>query len=282
VGFKINGTPIMGLDTEGTSLQFNMPASSILTATLADGTPIALNNAINFPGNGNASFANGTLTLVRSAQPIPGPAFIRVVDTNAPLAAGAGQSVLVENQGVLPNDFTAGEGSIVEVRGGSVGANFRAFDSDVRISGGNIGTNFFALPGTDLLVTGGQFHDFALLNNTHAQIQGGELPGPLRIDAGAVVDVVGRSFLLNNQPIPGLVAPGSSVTLTQRGGQVLTGILLDGSQLRWTLTASGGRGNPSSISGQAILRVHLVPEPASLLVALLAVANLCLVRRTGR
>ena len=74
VGFKINGTPIMGLDNVGDSVQFNLPGSSFLTATLADGTPVVLGGGLNSPG-GNALIANGTLRLVRSAQPPPGPVF---------------------------------------------------------------------------------------------------------------------------------------------------------------------------------------------------------------
>ena len=122
VGFKINGTPIMGLDNEGDSVQFNLPASSFLTATLADGTPV---------GAGQWSrtwlectIANGTLRLVRSAQPPPGPAFQHVIGDNGPSAVGAGQTLLVDGQGTLPSEFVAGGGSMVHLRGGSVGANF--------------------------------------------------------------------------------------------------------------------------------------------------------------
>ena len=50
VGFKINGTPIMGLDNEGDSVQFNLPASSFLTATLADGTPVGAGQWSSAPG----------------------------------------------------------------------------------------------------------------------------------------------------------------------------------------------------------------------------------------
>ena len=88
------------------------------------------------------------------------------------------------------------------------------------------------------------------------------------------------SRLLNNQPIAGLGLPGSSVVLNQRGGQILTAILPDGSQLRWTLqSGGGGRGGTVGISGQAILRVHLVPEPATMLLASLAAMWMIFVRR---
>ena len=92
VGFKINGTPIAGLDNVGDSVQFNLTGSSFLTATLADGTPVVLGGGINSPG-GNAQIANGTLRLVRSAQPPLGPVFQHVTGDDGPLAIGADQSI---------------------------------------------------------------------------------------------------------------------------------------------------------------------------------------------
>jgi hypothetical protein len=197
---------------------------------------------------------------------------------DGPLAVGADQILLVDGQGTLPNNFIAGEGSTVHVQGGSVGANFRAFGAVVNVGGGAIGSNFVSLAGTDLAITGGSFQNIILLSDTHTQIHGGLLP-LFRIDAGAVVDIFGKSFLLNNQPIAGLGAPGSSVVLTQRGGQVLSAVLPDGSQLRCALVTSGGRGVPAGISDQAILRVHLVPEPATIIVSMLAAAWLMFLRR---
>jgi hypothetical protein len=277
VDFKLNGVPLAGLGSEGNSRQFNIPMTSILTATLADGTPVVLGNGFNFPG-GNAQIANGTLTLVRSAEPPQGPAFQQVTGDNGPLAVGKGQTLLVTGQGRLPSEFVAGEGSTVEVRGGTVGANFRAFDADLVIGGGSIGSNFVALSGTDLVITGGSFQHINLLSGTHTQIHGGLLPS-FRIDAGAVVDIFGKSFLLNNQPISGFRGPGSSVVISQRGGQILSATLPDGSQLRWTLTAGGGRGIPFGISSDAVLRLRLVPEPTAIVIATLAATWIMCQRR---
>ena len=96
-------------------------------------------------------------------------------------------------------------------------------------------------------------------------ISGGLLPTSFRVDEGAVVDIFGSSFLLNNQPIAGLKQLGDSLVLTARGGQTLKAILADGSLLQWQLTSPLSPRTPFGFSAQAILRLHLVPEPTAAL-----------------
>jgi hypothetical protein len=94
-------------------------------------------------------------------------------------------------------------------------------------------------------------------------ILGGVLPANFLVDPGAEVDIYGKSFLLNNQPLAGLEQPGDSLLLSARGGQTLNVVLADGSLLEWRLTSPISPRLPFGFSNQAILRLHLVPEPAA-------------------
>ncbi len=69
--FRLDGAPIAGLQNVGSSLPFNIPAGSLLTGTLADGTPIAL-TGFNTVEVGDV-IADGALTLHTTAIPTAAP-----------------------------------------------------------------------------------------------------------------------------------------------------------------------------------------------------------------
>jgi hypothetical protein len=280
--FKLNGVPIGGLANEGDVLQFNVPSSSILTATMSDGTPVVLANQINSPAN-NAQIANGALTLVRSADPgMPGPAFQEVTSTSAPFAIGAGQTLKLLSGGVLPAGFVAGPDSKLVIEGGATGGGLKAFGGKVVLTDGSLGGNFIGMSDLELLITGGAVGSgFNLLSGANAIIKGGSLPASFRVDAGAAVDIYGTSFLLNNQAIAGLDSIGDSLLLTSRG-QLLQVVLNDGSLLQWQLTSPISPRQPFGFSSQATLRLHFVPEPSMGVHAVSIFGLLLILLRNGR
>jgi hypothetical protein len=244
-------------------LTFDIPENSILTATLADGTPLILGPyRAQLP-----EIANGVLKLVRSENPVPPlPSEYLVVDQSAPYAVGQNQHLVMKSGGQLPDSFIAGKGSSVRIEGGSVPANFKVFDAKVVIEGGSVGENFAALSGTKLEVSGGQIGRGLLIQGgTEVEISGGLLPSQVSIDAGAIVNIYGKSFLLGGVPIPELQNVGDSFRLNQSSGQLLTAVLSDGSPLSWRLSQSGSppRVPVQGISSEAIITLHLIPEPQS-------------------
>jgi hypothetical protein len=259
VDFKLNGVPITGLNLEGDSKLFNLPAGGVLTGTLADGTPMIV-------GLGSqSSLANGTTRLNRSAPPAPPtPVFQQVSGGQGPFAIGVGQTLELKDAGVLPASFIAGAGSTLKIEGGAVGANLKAFDADIQI-------------------TGGQFGSVNFLAGTDVDIYGGAIPSNgLNIQAGASIDIYGTQFLLNGQPIAGFGGVGDSHLLTQRN-QTLTAILADGSTLQWflRLPSTSPRNPVPGVSADAFLTLHLVPEPAGALLATMATLTALAFRRSA-
>lgn len=244
VDFKLNGAPIPGLASVGQSIPFNPSPSDVLTGVLADGTPMV------FRGS-QSGVPSGVIRLHRSDAPAPNlPAFQQVVDANAPFAIGAGQTLQLDDAGVLGQGFIAGPGSALRINDGRVETDMKAFGADVRIDGGVVKGNL-------------QF-----FGDVNADIYGGTFEGtaPL-IMPGSDVTLYGTQFFLNNVPISGLGAPGSSLVLSQRTGQMLKAILADGSTLQWRLQpfTPGGRGGPTAgVSASATLRIQVIPEPAAI------------------
>jgi hypothetical protein len=264
VDFKLNGVPIAGMTSVGDSVPFNPTSSDVLTGVLADGTPMVYRGL-------QSGVPSGVIRLNRSALPAPNlPAFQQVLDANAPFAIGAGQTLQLDAAGILGDGFIAGPGSKLLVDDGTVGVDVKAFGSEVRIAGGLVKGNV-------------QFFD-----NVDADVYGGTFLGnfPL-IGAGSDVTLHGTQFFLNNAPISGLGAPGTSLVLNQRAGQMLKAILTDGSTLQWRLQpfTAGGRGGPAAgISASALLRIQMIPEPAAIQCAAIALGT-CAVyfrRRSSR
>jgi hypothetical protein len=264
--FRLDGVPIAGLGTEGSSLLYNIPANAILTGTLADGTPMILGPSF----QGGTTIANGSLTLYQSAAAGPLLPQQYVINAPSPLQTlGAGQSLTLETGGKLAGGFIAGKGSNIRIAGGEVLGGFRAFDAKIAIHSGTIGA-MTALSGTSLEIEGGVFGTgFELLAGSQTTISGGVFPQQVAIHSGSVVDILGKSFLINGVPISQLTDIGDSFVLSQFSGQLLTATLHDGSVINWRLNQSAfNPRNPSSgIYNGAVVTLHLVPEPTGLIIA---------------
>ena len=168
-------------------------------------------------------------------------------------------------------------------------------DSNVHISGGIVGDNLVAWDGSVVAVTGGTVGDlFSALGVVH--ISGGSIGDRFRARERSVVNISGGTFgnrfsafsdsfvhlsvtelFLDNSFID--LALGETLTITQRGGAILTGTLADGSFFDFTL-------NETFLSGQdyfdtnAILTVTLVPAPG--VAVTIALGSLLMIRRSRR
>jgi hypothetical protein len=266
IDFRLNGIPIAGLGTEGNSLPYNIPANSILTGTLADGTPMILDPS----SRGQAIIANGSLTLHQSADPGPLSPQQYIINSSSTLRSlGNGQSLILEPGGQV--GLIAGSGSSIRIEGGELLGGFRAFGANIQIDAGMIGPYFTALAGTTLDIDGGVFGTgFELLTGSQTSISGGTFPQQVTVHSGAVVDILGKSFFINGVPISQLTDIGDSFVLSQFNGQLLTATLHDGSVINWRLnqdTYNPRNPNPGIYRGAAVT-LHLVPEPTGLIIAL--------------
>lgn len=193
--FRLNGEPVLGFTSIGQTQQIDILQGQLLTGVLADGTPFAFQNV-----DDADTFYAGTLRLQLAETPAIGPAVVVASGGGVTYGLRAGQTLIVDNGGVVPANFNAARGTTVVIEaGGTVGDNFEAVGSNVTIAGGTIGrwfdafagTNvhvtsgtimrgFEALPGSTVVVDGGNFDDlFEVNRDSNVTINGGDFRGPV-------------------------------------------------------------------------------------------------------
>ena len=113
--FRLDGVLIDGLGT------VNVPVGASLSGTLADGSPFA------FSSNDDDLFATGSLALQAATLPPIGPPLITASTDPVPLDIRQGQTLVVDDGGVVGDHFGAGLGSTVSVQQGGTGiSNIRS------------------------------------------------------------------------------------------------------------------------------------------------------------
>ncbi len=240
--FRLDGVLIGGVDAVGNTRALNVPSNSVLSGTLADGTPFAF-SSLDRTAFETESIADGTLTIHAAALPALGPNFITASTDAIPLGIRLGQTLLVDAGGTVRENFNAGRGSAVRVEvGGTVGANAEAVGSMVEIIGGTVGSGFDAFHGSTVNISGGSIGSFfqALAGST-VSISGGSVGSNFSADAGSVVRIsggtVGSNFNANSGSIvdvsggnfgsPFYAYDGSAVNIS--GGEFrLDGALIGG------------------------------------------------------
>lgn len=248
--FRMDGTPVAGLDTIGNTVQLDLSIDSVLSGTLADGTPFA------FSSQDIDLFANGTLNLEASALPAIGPASITASTDPIPPGIRQGQTLNVDAGGAVDNHFNAGWGSTASVDGGSVGVNMEATGADVTITagsvgdsfdanfgsvvtmlGGSVGNNFDANNGSVVAIQGGNVgNGFDANNGSQVEIAGGMLGDSFGANSGSQINLSGTAFFLDGIELIGLPF-GVPQTIADRGVE-LSGTLADGSPFSFDLNSS--------------------------------------------
>ena len=164
---------------------------------------------------------------------------ISVPPNPAPSAIGSNTRLNLESGGELPAIFQAGlpdgTGTNVEVNinGGLVGGGFRANGgSVVNIIGGTFANGFDSglreTLGSVVNIAGGKLTGIAANSGSSTRISGGVYTGTISANNGSAIRVLGDDFRLDGVPIAGLEDVGDSHIQSVPTGQVLTGILSDG------------------------------------------------------
>jgi hypothetical protein len=168
--FRLNGVPVEGLTTVGDIIELEVPADSLLSGVLSDGTPFVFST--------QSPTAEGLyaprervlsrVTLESGALPSIGPATIVASQDIVPQGIRSGQTLLVDEGAfvVVPfaeafgellfGNFTADIGSTIIVEeGGILDGNLYAVGAEVSIAGYGF-ERLFAFGGTDVMVSGEQ------------------------------------------------------------------------------------------------------------------------------
>lgn len=241
--FKLNGIPISA--ENGSSQSISFPAHSVLTGTLADGTPAIIANQVRFAARNR--FWDEKITLRHSEVP--------AATTQGTLTAGTtpnglrpGQSLTLLSGTSAPNNFAALEGTTVTIAGGEMGHGFEAIETQITLSSGRIGGLATLYHGSTLEVTGGQVgSNFELASGSRLELRGGRLgllayahSGSEVYYAGGIIDdyftaetgssftIAGGEFHLDGIPIPELGTASSTKQFDIPAGSVLSGTLSNG------------------------------------------------------
>jgi hypothetical protein len=186
-GFRINGAPVSGLDAFGAEWQLDLPAGAVLSGTFVDGRPFMFSDQV------WDQFSPGTLTVkLASVQPIDTRDVIVAPNDTVPVGLHGGQALFVRDGGVVPADFHADWGSVVNIQDGEVGSGFEAVGSLVNISGGQVRSGVNAFYGTVMNISGGSFEGVVTANQGCViNISGGNVDFYLQANRGGVVNVRG-------------------------------------------------------------------------------------------
>ncbi len=186
--FHLDGVPLSGLDRVGDELPFDLPFGSVLSGTLSDGTPFAFSSADRSPIWGGDAFAPGSLTLVETELSPLGQSELTVPGDAAPLGIRSGQTLWLQDGGVLGDHFSAGHGSTLDISGGRIGNNLEVVDATVAISGGQIGERFDLFGGSSITITGGSIgNDFEAYSGALINISGGSISGDFDMNGARAV-----------------------------------------------------------------------------------------------
>ncbi len=226
-GFRLDGVPIGGLGTPGNTLAFDLPDESVLSGTLADGTPFAFSSLTSeFSSLILDTIAPGTLSLEKAALPPVGQALITVPSDPVPLGVHDGQALLVNDGGVIGANFNAGWGSTVEITGGTVGSNFEAVGALVNISGDSQLDGIVAFIGSTVNIPGGTVSRLQAFQGSQVNISGGSV-GFVDVNKGSVVNIssgsVGSFFRANE---------ASTVNIS--GGSIGSSFMANGSVINFS------------------------------------------------
>jgi len=246
--FRLNGELIAEIASNGDTLPFDLPANSVLTGVLADGSPIALASWMlnsRYGGITPDKVAAGTLTLVHDDPPAPVPTVIHVPSDPAPQGVRAGQTLVVDDGGNVPAQFTAVEGSAIQLRGGQIGTDFEAVGAQVDVTGGILerGTLFH---GTQMHVSGGQVNYLFMVEGANLHVDHAGKVNFLFAGAGSDVTIVGGQVNVGGRGFPVSVDAGAQLrfsgSATTSGLEAMSGseVIVSGGEIIYELDALAG------------------------------------------
>ena len=288
--FRMDGELIRSIDIDSRPYRPKLEPGSLLTGRYESGAPFAFY----LPAEDEFLIGDRLAPDVVSLHTLELPAFEAKTITLSPtvpppLGIGHGQTLVIPDGTVLPENFVAGTGSAVRLQdGGHIEQNFKAVNSQVTVEGGILGWNMHAFDDSDVRVIGGSIGSFRLFDSSmtviggevagieayggaKVTITGGELGAASTVGAGFLtggifaysgseIEIIGREFFVDNAQIPGLTEPGDSVVLSTGDDGFLTGALVDGNE--FFLDLSSNEFDFDYFDSESTLRVTLaVPEP---------------------
>ncbi|MCA9238797.1 MAG: hypothetical protein KDA37_01295, partial [Planctomycetales bacterium] len=181
--FQLDGLPVTGLTGPGSQVPFVVPTGSLLSGTLADGTPFA------FSTQDQDNFSE--VVLEEATLPAIGPALVTASTDSLPLGIRTGQTLVVDGGATVRQNFSAGPGSTVNVLpGGVVSFGMEAIGAEVNVTGGEIDYGFDAMQGTTIGVSGGLVDEVEVFEGSLLTISGSGNVGRVAVKPGGHADIL--------------------------------------------------------------------------------------------
>lgn len=246
--FRLNGQPL-----SGGFVSFS--EGDILTGQLEAGESFAFDYE-----DGDRSPAGMNLTVTDVAPSEEGH-FVSSVD-ELPVGLRDRQTLLVDDGGIVPDNFVAGSGSAVLLTAGTVGDNLELIHATLTMTGGTLAGKLDAYLDSQIVIRGGHVPaEIHAHSGSRVTIMGGDgwsqnyWSQVAKIEDGAELHLLGRDFTFDrNRQLSGLNRPGDTVLVEWRTGG-LSATLPDGNLLPRLIL--GGIDNPDVSS----LRLTLVGPP---------------------
>ena len=234
--FRIDGVPVSGLDSIGSSVLPNFSSQATLSGVYSDGTPFAFIMPYNM-------IAAGRLALHRTAVPAPTPATFNLPGDPLPTGLREGQRVVVGSGATLPAHFVAGRGSQVEIQpGGSFGEGFKAAGAVIDVYGSLAEQTLFATGGSIL-----NLHDGDAPDNGTAYLE---------IYDSSILNVSGGDWsAVTSRLMPGSTARFSGGTMNYAYAERDVDFAMSGGKVRHVTLADSSV--PAVLSGGEIEHLEL-------------------------
>ncbi len=194
--FLLNGVVVA-------SSSLTLTNSDVLTGTLEDGSPfifspLAFDDLIG-------------VNLVSTSMPVLNTAPITVDNVNAPTGLRAGQTLNLQEGGILGRNFAAVgatiniaggiveglevAGSVVNISGGTLRAGIAHAGSVVNLTGGAIESSFRATVGSEMNISEGTIISRLRANSgSEVNVSGGTIGSSFEADSGSVVNISGGAI----------------------------------------------------------------------------------------
>ncbi|MCA9263900.1 MAG: hypothetical protein KDA60_08610 [Planctomycetales bacterium] len=196
--FLLDGQPIPGLEFVGASRDVFSPfvGYTTLTGVLSDGSPFAF---LRSDGDLTAAtdffpppLSPGVILHV-TGSPASDKGLIIASQGDIPHGLREGQTLIVDSNGIVPDDFTTTPLSAVVVEtGGSVGDNFEAVGATVNILGGTVGHSMDATVGSDVMIAGGTIgSNFEISGDSRVEMSGGVIEQGLAVSDHSTLTISG-------------------------------------------------------------------------------------------
>ncbi len=219
--FYLDGVPITGLDSPGDTAQVQVPAGSILSGTLSDGTVIVLTDVKRNPNYGDR-ISNSTISLHATAIPSVSSA-INVPTDPAPDQLRKGQTLTLSAGGTLPDWFIA-TNAVMTLDGGTVGDYMEIVNSTLALNGADIGDYLEVKANSTVYVHDGSIGDRLSIDTGST----------MYVTGGSIGDYIRVGFSSSSYPNPGTTSPGHLII---SGGNIGHGINV---YPQSTMTMTGG------------------------------------------